>query len=285
VNYSTTAISGNITVYGSNALGNGAVSPPFAVTVNPMPTPTITGANVVCAGTSGVTYTTQALMTGYTWSVSPGGLITAGAGTNVITVTWNTAGTQTVSVNYSNSYGCSAVTPTTYAVTVNALPIPTISGPNSVCTGSTGNVYTTQAGMTGYTWNISAGGVITAGLGTNTVTVTWNTSGAQTLRVNYTNANGCTAAAPTVYNVTVNPLPVPTITGPNPVCLNSTGNVYTTQTGMTSYIWTVSAGGIITGGGGTGNNTVTVTWNTTGSQSVSVKYQRQWLYRRCPDSL
>ena len=254
------------------SLGNGAVSPPFAVTVNPMPAPTITGTSVVCAGATGVTYTTQALMTGYTWSVSPGGTITAGAGTNVITVTWNIAGAQSVSVNYSNSFGCPAIPPTTYAVTVNAQPVPTIAGPTSVCVTSAGNIYTTQASMSGYTWSISSGGVITAGLGTNVITVTWNTSGAQWVSVNYTNANGCTAASPSVYNVTVNALPIPTITGPSPVCVNSTGNVYTTQTGMTSYVWTVSAGGLITAGGGSGNNTVTVTWNTTGAQSVSVKY-------------
>ena len=33
---------------------------------------------------------------------------------------------------------------------------------------STGNVYTTTAGMTNYTWTVSAGGTITAG-GTSTI--------------------------------------------------------------------------------------------------------------------
>jgi hypothetical protein len=60
--------------------------------------------------------------------------------------------------------------------------------------------------MTNYTWIVSAGGTITAGGGTgnNTVTVTWNTTSAQTVSVNYTNSNSCTASSPTVYNVTVN---------------------------------------------------------------------------------
>jgi hypothetical protein len=60
--------------------------------------------------------------------------------------------------------------------------------------------------MTNYTWVVSAGGTITAGGGTanNTVTVTWNSATTQTVSVNYTNSNGCTASAPTVYNVTVN---------------------------------------------------------------------------------
>ena len=84
---------------------------------------------------------------------------------------------------------------------------------------STGNVYTTQAGNTNYIWLVSAGGTITAGGTTNStsVTVTWTTVGPQTVSVNYTNSNGCTAAAPTVYNVTVNAIPSPTIAGPTPV--------------------------------------------------------------------
>ena len=64
---------------------------------------------------------------------------------------------------------------------------------------------------------------------------------------------------------------MPTITGPNDVCVNSTGNVYTTETGKTNYVWTVT-GGTITAGGGTTNNTVTVTWPTVGARSVSVNY-------------
>ena len=158
-------------------------------------------------------------------------------------------------------------------MTVNALPVPTIAGPTPVCVNSTGNVYTTQAGMTNYIWTVS-GGTITAGgtTNSNTVTVTWTTVGVETVKVNYTNGAGCTAAAPFVYNVTVNALPVPTITGPASVCVNSAGNVYTTQAGMTNYIWSVSAGGTVTAGGGAANNTVTVTWTVVGAQTVSVNY-------------
>jgi uncharacterized protein (TIGR02145 family) len=40
---------------------------------------------------------------------------------------------------------------------------------------------------------------------------------------------------------------------------------------MSNYFWTVS-GGFITAGGGTGNHTATVTWNTTGVQHIEVNY-------------
>ena len=57
--------------------------------------------------------------------------------------------------------------------------------------------------MTGYLWTVSAGGTLNTGAGTNSISVTWNTSGPQTVSVNYTNGT-CTAASATVYNVNVN---------------------------------------------------------------------------------
>jgi hypothetical protein len=183
-----------------------------------------------------------------------------------------TAGTQSVSVNYINSNGCSAFTPTIYPIFVNALPVPVITGPSTVCVGSSGNVYTTQSGMANYIWNVSPGGNITAGGTTtsNTVTVTWNSAGTQTVSVNYTNANNCTGSTSTVNNVTVNPLPVPTITGQTSTCVNSGYYNYSTEANMTNYIWTVSSGGIINYGSGT--NQVQVSWIISGPQTLSVTY-------------
>jgi hypothetical protein len=125
--------------------------------------------------------------------------------------------------------------------------------------------------MTGYVWTIS-GGTITAGGGAtdNTATVTWTTVGAGWISVNYTNGNNCTATIATVKNVIVNALPVPTLSGPTPVCVNSMGNVYTTDAGMTNYLWSVT-GGTITAGGPF-SNTIAVTWNAVGAQTVSVNY-------------
>jgi hypothetical protein len=270
---------GSQTVSVNYTNGNSCTAPSptvYAVTVNPLPVPTITGPASACVNSIGNVYTTQGSMSNYVWAVSSGGMITAGggAGNSTVTVTWNTTGSQTVSVNYTDGNGCTAAIPTVYAVTVNSLPVPTITGPASVCLNSTGNVYTTQGSMSNYVWVVSAGGTISAGGGpsNSAVIVTWTTAGSQTVSVNYTNGNGCTSSSPSVYEITVNPLPVPTITGPASVCVNSAGNVYSTQGSMTNYIWAVSGGGTITAGGGAGNNTVTVTWNTTGPQTVSVNY-------------
>jgi len=263
----------SISVNYTNGNGCTAAAPTVKpVTIYALPAPTIAGLSVVCAGTTSVAYSTEPGMTGYVWTISSGGTITSGIGTNNVLVTWNTAGAQSISVNYTNANGCTALTPTVFNVTVNPLPTPTITGPNSVCVNSTGNVYTTETGMTNYSWTVSAGGTITSGSTSNAITVTWSTTGAKTVSVNYYNANNCTAANPTVYNVTVNPLPVPTITGLSTVCKGTTGVVYTTQTGMTNYIWTVSAGGTITAGGTPTSNSVTITWNTAGVQAVTVNY-------------
>jgi hypothetical protein len=268
-----TYVAGWVGVSLITATATGCYGPSIAshlATTNPRPGPTITGPASVCPGSTGNVYTTEAGMSGYTWTVSVGGTLSGGGGTNAITVTWNTAGAQTVSVNYTNAYSCPALAPTVFNVTVNALPVPTITGPTSICMGSTGNVYTTQAGMTGYNWAVSAGGTITTGGGTYAITVTWNTAGAKTVSVSYTNANGCTAAAPTVFNVTVNVLPVPTITGQSSMCVNSGYYNYTTETGMTNYVWSVSAGGVINYGSGT--NLIQVSWIIAGPQTVSVNY-------------
>jgi hypothetical protein len=65
---------------------------------------------------------------------------------------------------------------------------------------------------------------------------------------------------------------IPTLTGPTVACKDVPGNIYTTDAGKTNYIWTVSSGGTITDGGTSTSNTVTVKWNTAGSQTVSVQY-------------
>jgi PKD repeat protein len=262
----------NVTYHNLNGCSSGWSNHP--VTINPRPAPTLTGPTTLCNGTTGVTYTTEAGMTAYTWSISSGGTITSGGTTtsNTATVAWNSTGAQTISVNYSNSYGCSAASATIKNITINPVATPTLTGPAAVCESSGGNLYTTQSGMSNYSWSVSPGGTITAG-GTatsNSAVVTWNNAGSQTISVNYTNPSGCAALTPTNYGVSVDPMPVPTIAGANVSCPGSTNNIYLTETGMSSYNWTVSSGGTITSGAGT--NSINISWNSVGPQTVSVSY-------------
>lgn len=275
VNVATGASSGSITVNGTNFCGNGTASTK-TLTVSSRPNITLSGPATACQGITGNVYATQTGMTGYQWSVT-GGTITAGgtSSSDTATVTWNTPGSQSISVNYTETNGCNAIAAVSFPVMVNPLPIPVITGPDSVCSGATGNIYSTDAGASNYVWAVSAGGTITAG-GTstsNTVTVKWDTAGAQSVGVVYTNSNGCAANPSVIYAVTVNPLPAPTITGPAAACVLSSGNIYTTQDGMTDYLWTITSGGTITSG--LGSNAITVIWDSIGTANITVNYVNQ----------
>jgi len=171
----TTAGAGTVDVTETiTATGCSAAAIQKAVTVNPLPAPVITGSAIVCNGTTGSVYSTPNVVGHtYVWVVV-GGNVTAGAGTNSITVTWTTAGAGTVDVTETiTATGCSAAA-TQKAVTVNPLPAPVITGSAAACIGTTGSVYSTPlvAGDT-YVWAVTKG-TITAGAGTNSITVTWN---------------------------------------------------------------------------------------------------------------
>jgi len=157
---------------------------------------------------------------------------------------------------------------------MNPLPAPTISGPNSPCFGIL-YVYATETGMSNYTWHPDGG--LIAGYSPNhdSVTIAWSSLGSHSLAVNYTNANGCSADAPTTYSVTVNEVTVPVISGDTSACIG-TSHVYETETGMSAYQWSVSSGGTITSGGGANDNTATITWNNAGPQNLSVLYTNSY---------
>jgi gliding motility-associated-like protein len=153
----------------------GAVRVPVQASVIPAPVPGLTGPAAACRGSAGNFYITDAGKVNYQWTISAGGLITGGAGTNAVSVTWITAGWQSVGVNYTDTNGCDGVSPT--LIRVGVAPPPgnpgPISGADSVCSGATGIVYSVDSlpGAASYTWTIPPGSVITAGSGTRAITV------------------------------------------------------------------------------------------------------------------
>jgi hypothetical protein len=128
VNYSNSAISGNITVKGHNSCGDGAEST-LAITVNPLPLRAgiVNGTTTVCQGQNAVTYTVPAIAnaTSYVWTLPSG--TTGTSVTNSITVNYsNSAISGNITVKGHNSCGDGAAS--TLAITVNAKPLtPTIT--------------------------------------------------------------------------------------------------------------------------------------------------------------
>jgi len=265
--------SGNVTVNGTNTCGDGPVSS-LAVTVNPAPVPTITGQNSLCVNSGYYNYSTEAGYTNYTWTISAGGTITYGLNTNTIEVIWITAGAQSVSVNYTNSNGCSAGTPTLFPVTVNDVPAAagTITGTAAVCGGATGIAYSvgTIANTIVYVWTLPAGATIATGSGTNSITVDFAgdaSSGNITVYGNNLCGNGAISPA---FAVTVTPLPAAagTISGPASVCQGDVGVIYTVPAieNATGYSWTVPLGATILSGGNT--NSILVEFSPTASSGI-----------------
>jgi hypothetical protein len=100
--------------------GCGNVNATGTITVNPLPTPVITGSDPVCQNAVTEIYSTPDIPGHtYNWTVV-GGTFT-GQGTNQIAVTWTTAGPGSVSVIETvTSSGCSATA--TRPITVNPAP-------------------------------------------------------------------------------------------------------------------------------------------------------------------
>ncbi|OJJ15937.1 hypothetical protein BKI52_37090 [marine bacterium AO1-C] len=200
VDFSSTAVSGNVTVSGTNACGNGAVSAAVVMTVNPLPASAgsvISSATTVCQNQTGVTYTVPAIAnaTGYSWTLPAGANIVAGANTNSITVDFGaTAVSGNVTVSGTNACG-NGVASTAVVMTVNPLPASAgsvISSATTVCQNQTGVTYTVPAiaNATGYSWTLPAGANIVAGANTNSITVDFNTASSGNVTVKGTNACG-----------------------------------------------------------------------------------------------
>jgi hypothetical protein len=111
VDFSTGASSGNIVVVPSNSCGTGAADT-IAITVNPLPAssgPVTGSANLnICPVPNSVMYSVSSIAnaTGYTWSVSNGGIVTGGNGMDSILVDFSAAMTPgNISVYGTNACG------------------------------------------------------------------------------------------------------------------------------------------------------------------------------------
>ncbi|MGZ3941734.1 MAG: PKD domain-containing protein, partial [Bacteroidia bacterium] len=189
------------------------------VTISPSVTPAATG-TTVCTGAA-IDLTSSGGVT-YSWS-GPNNFTSSAQNPSIAGST--TAMTGVYSVTVTNGPGCVGVT--TANVTVNPLPIVTVSG-STVCANATINL--TSSGGTSYSWT---GPSAYSSTSQNPSITNATTAMSGTYSVTVTDANGCVSGNNT--NVTVNPLPIVTASG-STVCANATINL--TSNGGTSYSWT-----------------------------------------------
>jgi hypothetical protein len=264
VGISDAAVNYNVVVtgtYGSVTSNNASL------TVNPLPVPTITGQFTMCVNSGYYTYTTEANMQNYLWTVSSGGIINYGSQTDQLLVSWIAPGTQTVSVTYANGNGCNAAAPTVLDITVNPLPNQAglISGSSVLCAGQDSIAYSVApiANAVTYVWVLPPNASIASGSGTNSITVDYGTNATSgDIFVYGNNLCGNGGVSPS-FPVTVNPLPnsAGTISGPSDVCIGASGVIYAVApiANATGYLWTMPAGILITAGNNTSSITVDFT--------------------------
>lgn len=261
------------------------------VTVNNLPTPTFT-ATPPPSGCAGVncSYTTQASKSNYSWTI-PGTegtdyTLTGGNSTsNTATITWITAGSKTVAVNYTDGNGCIGTSAASFPSTVNALPTIALSSASgtdaqTVCEGVpiTNITYAVGGGATGAYCSAGMPAGLNGSYSAGVFTISGTPTSAGTY--NYTliaNASGGCSNATTAGTMVVKAKPNVTFDSnpPSSVCTSSSCT-YTTQASQSNYIWTFTgtAGSAyaISSGGTNTSNTVTLNWLTTGSKTVTVNY-------------
>jgi carbohydrate binding protein with CBM6 domain/Big-like domain-containing protein len=248
LNYLTFTASAAIstgTISGSTFCPGAAVSVPYTATG-------FNGGNVFTAQLSNSTGS-------FSSPTNIGTLTSTSSGTISATIPAGTSGTGYL-VRIIGSNPSTTGSTSSSVLTINP-PTPsfTVSPASTICKG-TSVTYTTQSGQSAYAWNvpgtvgtdytITSGGI---GSTSNTVTLTWLTTGSKTVTVNYQNSNGCTGATAASSTTTVNPLP--TIMGTLNVCVGLTTTLSGSGTAASTNPWvsatpsvaTVSNTGVVTG--------------------------------------
>lgn len=151
------------------------------------------------------------------------------------------SGTQTITYDYTDPYGCSHST--SAAITVNTAPSVNFTAPAAACSNSAPFAITggTPAGGTYSGTGVSGGQFDPA-------------SGTQTISYDYTDGNGCSGSATAA--ITVNPSPVVNLGAD--ISTSSASATLTAPAGFASYLWN------------TGATTQSITVTANGTYSVTV---------------
>jgi len=234
------------------------------ITINPLPTASISAPATVCVNAPSplVTFTGASATAPYTFTYTINGgpelTVTTVSGNSVtVAAPTNAAGTFTyalVRVQDGSSTACVQPQSGNVLITVNPLPAAAISGTAEVCLNASPPLVTfTGAGATApytFTYRINGGPLLTVTStsgNTATVAVPTNIAGTFTyslVSVQDGSSTACSQAQAGTAQVKVNPLPAALINGPATVCVNAASPLVT-----------------FTGSGGTAPYTFTYTIN------------------------
>ncbi|WP_139959334.1 T9SS type B sorting domain-containing protein [Flavicella sediminum] len=229
----------------------------FTLTVNPLPIVTLDTQSALCENTTDVTLT-----------ASPAGGTFSGTGVNPITGVFSPStagpGTHTISYTFTDPKGCENSANTD--ITVYAAPEIIFSSISPLCIDAMPfQIDVTPAGGTFSGNGVTASGIFTASdamLGNNTINYT------------FTNTNGCTESKD--ITITVNPLPVISMTPQSALCIEAPSEQLTASPAGGTFSGTgVSTSGLFNPQtAGVGTHTITYEYtdgnSCTNSDSISV---------------
>ncbi|MDR2962658.1 MAG: hypothetical protein LBU90_03325 [Bacteroidales bacterium] len=158
--------------------------------------------------------------------------------------------------------GCDGISTKVTSITVNPLPTFTIaSNPTNACqvdaNNAAANVSTSASGLNGGTFVYSSSDISTINASTGAFTTAGLTPGVKTIKLDYTDGNGCKNSNTTTF--TINTPPTVTLTAPANVCwndnpvqltvtvngstVNSPNGIFTGTQGGTNMANPIAAGG------------------------------------------
>ncbi|NCA86066.1 MAG: T9SS type A sorting domain-containing protein [Clostridia bacterium] len=257
--------SAQVMVKGNNDCGEGDMSEPLDVVVEPFPAAGLqpAGESELCQGNTATVYTTTTIANAdtYMWQLVPGTAGTLNGSNMEITITWNNtwAGDALLSVKGVNECGEGEFS-TPLAITLQSGPAAAMqpTGDTDLCQGTPVSVYATDAVAYAntYLWELTPAEAGTISGDQTEIQVTWtdNWTGEAMLSVKGMNACG-EGEVSTPLAIMIKAFPgIPTTPqGDTDLCQGTASSTYTTAgaTAATEYVWELlpaEAGYITTNG-------------------------------------
>ncbi len=226
----------------SNACGVVA-SAAATLTVNALPTCSISGADAVCAGSPNNLYSGPAGLAAYRWSVTGSATLSGPTTAQSVSVNAGASGTFTLTLTLTNASGCSSTCSKT--VTVLALPTAVVSGGGAICPGNSTNIQAALSGAGPWTL-IWSDGFTQANVAASPATRSVSPASTTTYSVTAVTDANCSNSGSGSATVTINSSPAVTANPANKaVCAGSSVSFVASASGSPtpSAQWQVSLDG------------------------------------------
>ncbi len=185
-----------------------------------------------------------------------GGIYAAGSTSSSMAI--STPGSHQPNISFSND----AFTVKFFDCTMER---PVIGGPANLCINSTAKFGVQALPGHVYSWTSSSGGTIIAGQNTDSITVSFLTTGAFLVCRDSIPATGCVMSSASFFVNVFNP--TPSITSANSACAFSQGTASVINNTGRIYNWVVTRGSIISG---QGTNAISIGWDSAGTGTIVV---------------